>query len=294
MNRAMIERLAAPRGTLLLSGSSVDPAWRPPLVMGVVNVTPDSFYDGGRSGTAAVDHALALLEEGADILDVGGESTRPPGRDYGAGASRVSVEEESARVIPVIEEVLRVRPDAVISVDTVKADVVRRAVAAGAAIVNDVSGGSDPAMLKIVAQTGVPYILMHGHDPDHLRPVDEIDYGNVVEEVFGDLAGRIRRARAAGISTVIADVGLGFAKRAGHSVDLLRHHNRFLVLGVPMLVGASRKSFIGRLLGGAPPEERLYGTLAAHTVAALRGAAVLRVHDVRATRQTLDVLGALL
>lgn len=290
MRSDVLERIARGSPPLL---SCAESPWRPPLVMGVVNVTPDSFYDGGRYNTAAVDHAVQLLDEGADILDIGGESTRPPGRDYGAGAVRVSEEEEITRVLPVIEEILRVRPDAVISVDTVKSGVARRALEAGAAIVNDVSGGGDPLMMETMADAGAPYILMHGHDPEHAVSVEQISYENVVEEVFADLSERAARARAAGVGAVVADVGLGFAKRAEHSIALLRHHDRFLALGVPLLVGASRKSFIGRILGGVPPEDRLYGTLAAHTVAALRGATILRVHDVLATRQTLDVLAAL-
>lgn len=271
--------------------------FHPPLLMGIVNVTPDSFSDGGRflGAEAAIAHAIRLIDEGADIIDIGGESTRPPGKDYGVGAARVTEEEEIARVIPVIERVHAERPEITISIDTMKPAVAREAVKAGAAIINDVSAGSfDRAIWEVAAAHDLPYILMHGHDPADRRPVDEIHYDDPVEEVLGFLRERIDRARRVGVRQVIADVGIGFAKGASDNERLIRQHARFLELGVPMLVGASRKSFLGRALGGLPPEERLYATLAAHAAAAFHGASIVRVHDVRPARELFTVLARLL
>ena len=170
---------------------------RSPLLMGIVNVTPDSFSDGGSylHTRDAVEHALRLLDQGADIIDIGGESTRPPGKDYGAGSATVSTDEELERTIPVIEGLLAARPDAVISIDTIKPVVAERAVEAGAAIINDVSAGRfDSAIWDVAARRGVPYILMHGHDPRHRVPADAISYADVVEEVFAFLRDRIDSA----------------------------------------------------------------------------------------------------
>jgi dihydropteroate synthase len=269
---------------------------RSPLLMGIVNVTPDSFSDGGSylRPQDAVEHGLRLIDEGADIIDIGGESTRPPGGDYGAGSATVPADEELERVIPVIEALRAARPDVVISIDTIKPIVARRAMEAGASIINDVSAGSfDAGIWEVAARLDAPYILMHGHDPHHRVPADAVVYTNVVEEVFASLRDRIEAARRAGVRQAIADVGIGFSKGAADNIRLLREHRRFLDLGVPMLVGASRKSFIGRLLGGVPPEERIIGTLAAHAVAALNGAAILRVHDVREAREFFTVFDAL-
>jgi len=265
--------------------------------MGIINITPDSFSDGGRflGAEAAIAHGLRLADEGADIIDIGGESTRPPGKDYGAGSAGITAEEEMERVIPVIERLHAERPELTISIDTMKPEVAREAVKAGAAIINDVSAGSyDRSIWEVAASLDVPYILMHGHDPADRRPVDQIHYSDLVDEVLGFLRERIDGARRAGVRQVIADVGIGFAKGAADNERLIREHARFLELGVPMLVGASRKSFLGRALGGLPPEERLYATLAAHAAAALRGAAIVRVHDVRPAREFFTVLARLL
>ncbi|HVZ39589.1 MAG TPA: dihydropteroate synthase [Candidatus Kapabacteria bacterium] len=267
-----------------------------PRIMGIVNVTPDSFSDGGRylDHDLAIAHALRLCEEGADIIDVGGESTRPAGKDYGSGAERITAREELARVLPVIAGISAARPDVAISIDTMKAAVAREALAAGARIINDVSAGRfDPVIMDVAAEHGATYVLMHGYDPLDARDLDDIHYNNVVDEVFRFLANRIRRAREYGVQSVVADVGIGFAKAAAQSEQLLREHARFLDLGVPLLVGASRKSFIGRALGGLPPEERLYGTLAAHAVAAANGASIVRVHDVRPAREFFTVFNRL-
>ena len=263
-----------------------------PILRGIVNVTPDSFSDGGLHADpeAAAAHALRLLEEGADIVDIGGESTRPPGRSYGAGSLRVDAKEEVGRVVPVVELIRSARPDAVISVDTMKGEVARKALEAGADIINDVSAGRfDPVIRNVAAKFDVPYILMHGHDPADLRPADTFIYRDLIGEVYRFLQERIASARNAGVSRIIADVGIGFAKGGGENALLLRRHREFLDLGVPMLVGASRKAFIGALLGGAPPGARVNGTLAAHAIAAINGASILRVHDVRPAREFFDV-----
>jgi dihydropteroate synthase len=268
-------------------------AFKPPLLMGVVNVTPDSFSDGGRylDHDRAVEHAMRLADEGADIVDIGGESTRPPGKDYGEGSAAVNEEEELERVMPVIERLHAERPELAISIDTMKPAVARSAVAAGASIINDVSAGRyDPGIWKAAAELDIPYILMHGHDPANPVRTGATDYADVVADVYLFLHERIEASRRAGVRQVIADVGIGFAKGAAENERLIREHARFLALGVPMLLGASRKAFIGRALGGVPPEERLYGTLGAHAAAALNGASILRVHDVRPAREFFTLL----
>jgi dihydropteroate synthase len=258
--------------------------------MGVVNLTPDSFSDGGRflDPAAALDHARALLAEGAELLDLGAESTRPAGRAYGGGAAAVPAEEELRRLLPVLER-LRGETDAVISVDTRKGAVARAALAAGADLVNDVSALGDPALAAAVAEAGVPVVLMHsrGETGDmHLHA----RYGDVLAEVRDELATALDRAAAAGIEReqTLLDPGIGFAKTRAHNLALLARLDVLDVLGRPLLVGASRKSFIGELTG-APPADRLAGSLAAVAWAARHGAAVVRVHDVGATVQFLAV-----
>jgi dihydropteroate synthase len=267
-----------------------------PLVMGVVNVTPDSFSDGGRYDTAeaAVGHGLALLADGADILDVGGESTRP-------GATRPLVAEELARVVPVITELAAA--GAVVSVDTMRAQVAEAAVAAGAGIVNDVSGGlADPDVLRVVAATGVRYVAMHWRAHSD-RMTDFATYdgpGGVVAAVRDELAARVEAILAAGVAAdrVVLDPGLGFAKGAAHNWSLIRHLDEIAALGFPLLVGASRKSFLGRLLASPdgverPVDEREHATTALTVVLAHAGVWGLRVHDVRSCRDALKVLDAL-
>jgi dihydropteroate synthase len=268
----------------------------PPVVMGVVNVTPDSFSDGGRydSVEAAVGHGLALLADGADILDIGGESTRP-------GATRPLVAEELARVVPVIAELAAA--GALVSVDTMRAEVAEAAVAAGAGIVNDVSGGlADPDVLRVVAATGVRYIAMHWRAHSD-RMTDFATYdepGGVVVAVRDELAARVEAILAAGVAAdrVVLDPGLGFAKGAAHNWELLRHLDELAALGHPLLVGASRKSFLGRLLASSdgterPVGEREHATTALTVVLAQAGVWGLRVHDVRSCRDALKVLAAL-
>ncbi len=258
------------------------------FVVGVLNVTPDSFSDGGRflDPGAALEHALRLAAEGADLVDVGGESTRP-------GAPEVPEEEEIERVIPVLERLARSRFPVPVSVDTSKAGVARAAIDAGAALVNDVRGLSDPALARVVAETGVPVVLMHMRGtPRDMR--ERATYADLLGEVRDELRGAMDRAVAAGVheDRIVLDPGIGFAKTAEQSVEVLARLGELAGLGRPLLVGPSRKSFIGALTG-APPEERLAGTVAAVTAAVLSGAAFVRVHDVAASRQALRVALAL-
>ncbi len=259
-----------------------------PAVMGILNVTPDSFSDGGRfySPNEALRRALELLDQGADVVDVGGESTRP-------GAAPVAIEVELARVVPVIAEIARLRPDAVISVDTTKARVAAAAISAGAALVNDTSAGGDPAMLETVARNGVGIVLMHRRGEPRVMQLDT-SYTHVVAEVHAFLAERAGAARGAGIaaSRILLDPGIGFGKDVAGNLRLLAALPDLASLGYPVVVGASRKSFIGALTGGGV-DERLAGSLAAvaGTVGLLR--VVVRVHDVKPTVQFLSVLAAL-
>jgi dihydropteroate synthase len=262
--------------------------------MGILNVTPDSFSDGGRfvSAAQAVEHALGMLEAGADILDVGGESTRPQ------GAKPVDAAEEMRRVLPVIEGIRAARGDAAISVDTVKSEVARAALGAGAHIVNDVSAMRlDPAMARVCAEGGAGVILMHSRGGvSDMGTYAHATYGeDLVGEVIGELEQRVAAARGAGVgdAQIVLDPGIGFAKRSEHSIRVLAQLDRVVALGFPVLVGVSRKRFIGELSGVSDPAERGEGTLAANVVALERGARIFRVHDARATRRGLDVAWAI-
>jgi dihydropteroate synthase len=260
-----------------------------PFVMGVVNATPDSFSDGGRylDRADAVAHAQRLAAEGADLLDIGGESTRP-------GAAEITAHEEARRVVPVIAE-LRARGIGVpISVDTRKAEVARAALDAGADLVNDVAALAEPALAELVAGRGVPAVLMHMRG----TPADmasRAEYSDVVGEVERELAAALERAVARGVreERILLDPGLGFAKRAEHSLALLAALPRLRArLGRPLLVGPSRKSFLGAVTG-APVVERLPGTLAAVAACVLAGVEFVRVHDVAAARQAALVAAAI-
>jgi len=263
-----------------------------PVVMGVLNVTPDSFSDGGEwfEPQDAIDHGRLLMAQGADIIDVGGESTRP-------GAERPSIEEELRRVIPLIEVITA--EGATVSIDTMRAVVAERALAAGASIVNDVSGGlADPDMVGVVADAEVPFVAMHwrGHSTDmQSRAV----YDDVVTEVCEALAGRRDALLAAGVAPdgLVLDPGLGFAKLAAHNWSILARIDALQQLGLPVLLGASRKTFLGRLgvpKGAAPrsPAERDAATAATSVIAALAGVWGVRVHDVPSTRDALAVVAA--
>lgn len=263
-----------------------------PLLMGVVNVTPDSFSDGGRwlEPEAAVAHGRELIADGADILDIGGESTRP-------GATRPLVTEELGRVIPVISALAA--EGAVVSVDTMRAEVAEAAVAAGATIVNDVSGGlADPGILEVVAASGARYVAMHWRaHAEHMRDFAVYDGpGGVVQAVRDELAVRVEAILAAGVAPerIVLDPGLGFAKRPPHNWELLRRLGEIEAVGYPLLVGASRKSFLGSLLadGGTarPVDGREHANTALTVHLAQRGVWGLRVHDVRAASDALRVV----
>jgi dihydropteroate synthase len=260
-------------------------------VMGVVNVTPDSFSDGGRylDPAAAIAHALELQGEGAAILDVGGESTRP-------GASPVPAEEERRRVIPVIEGVAAEGAAAVISVDTSKAAVAEAALQAGASMVNDVTAlRGDPAMAELIARAGVDCCLMHMLGTPRTMQADP-RYDDVVSEVKAFLEERAAVAVAAGIAEarILVDPGIGFGKTAEHNLELLRRLDELAELGFPVLIGTSRKSFLGRLTGRQAPEDRLAATIATCVLAYQRGASVFRVHDVAPAMDALRVATATL
>ena len=262
------------------------------LVMGVVNVTPDSFSDGGLwlDPDAAVRHGLDLLDQGADLLDVGGDSTRP-------GAGRPPVEEELRRVLPVVRELAAA--GARVSIDTMRAEVAQAALSAGAALVNDVSGGlADPAMAGVVADAGVPFVVMHWRGPS--SGMDELaTYSDVVAEVRDELSARVEALVEQGVarSQLVLDPGLGFAKRADHNWQLLAHLDVLTALGRPLLVGASRKRFLGSLLAGPdgeprPAQRRDDATAATSVLIALAGAWCVRVHDVPATADAVRVAAA--
>ena len=258
-----------------------------PRVMGIVNVTPDSFSDGGAHDNVdtAVAHGLRLAAEGADILDVGGESTRP-------GAEPVGVEEELRRVIPVIERLARECP-LPISVDSSKPEVMRAAVAAGAGMLNDVHALRGEGALDAAASFATPVVLMHMQgEPRSMQA--EPHYEDVVSEVFRFLAERIFAAEMAGIDKkrIVIDPGFGFGKNRDHNLALLAQLRRFEELGVPVLAGLSRKKTIGELTGRSDPRERVHGSVAAHLIAAQHGARLLRVHDVAATVDALQVWNA--
>lgn len=272
------------------------PAARP-LVMGVVNVTPDSFSDGGlwASTDAAISHALDLVAQGADVIDVGGESTRP-------GAGRVEVDTELARVLPVVAALADA--GVAVSVDTTRAAVAAEAVAAGATIVNDVSGGlADPAMLREVAGAGVTFIAMHWRG--HSRTMQDLArYADPVAEIAAELAERRDAALGAGIDPgrLVLDPGIGFSKDATHNWAVLAGWDAFVALGHPLLLAVSRKRFLGHLLASAdgpgepvlrPPAERDVATAALSALFARRGTWGVRVHDVRATADALAVVDAL-
>jgi dihydropteroate synthase len=259
------------------------------LIVGVLNVTPDSFSDGGQfaSVESAIEAGMRMAGEGADWIDVGGESTRP-------GAAVVSEEEERGRVVPVIEGLRARLPEKVrVSIDTYKAGTARAAVAAGATVINDVSGGRlEPAILAVAAESGAGIVLGHLRGAP-ASMMDGIGFGDVVAEVGNELAERVGAARRAGCREVWADPGIGFGKRMEHNLALLRALSQLRArVGVPVMIGVSRKAFIGQLTG-KPAAERQFGTAAAVTAAVLGGAAAVRVHDVGPTRDVLAVAEAL-
>lgn len=259
-----------------------------PRVMGILNVTPDSFSDGGKYQhlAAAIDHAAAMLDAGAAIIDIGGESTRP-------GAETVSAEEEAARVVPVVAALAQ-RFDTFISVDTSKALVIRESAAAGAHLINDVRSLSEPGALDVAAASQLPVCLMHMQgDPSTMQQAPH--YENVLAEVEAYFVQQIECCEAAGIAKdrLLLDPGFGFGKTLEHNYQLLARLGDFHHLGLPLLVGMSRKSMIGQLLD-LPPEKRVTGSVACAVIAALQGAQIIRVHDVRQTVEAMRVVQATL
>jgi dihydropteroate synthase len=257
-----------------------------PVVMGVLNVTPDSFSDGGRflAAEAAVEHALRMVEEGAAIIDIGGESTRP-------GADPVPAEEELRRVLPVIEHLRRATP-VVISVDTSKPEVIRGAAAAGAGLINDVRALREPGALEAAAASECAVCLMHMQgDPRTMQQAPS--YVDVVKEVKAFLDERAQSCRAAGMSSdrIVIDPGFGFGKTLEHNLELLRRLGELTAGGLPLLAGLSRKSIVGKLTGRAAGE-RVYGSVALAVIAALNGARIIRAHDVAATVDALRTVAA--
>jgi dihydropteroate synthase len=273
------------------------------LVMGVVNITPDSFSDGGFFLTLdkAIGHALRLIDEGADLLDLGAESTRP-GSNAGGADAAVNAEEEQARLLPVLEGVLRVRPDAVISVDTYKAATARAALNAGAEIINDVSGFTwDPSLAQVCAEFGAGVVLMHTRGrPEQWRAQAQLEPDALMASVRDGLGASVDAARRAGIAEdhIVLDPGYGFGKRLDENYTLLARQRELLALGRPLLAGLSRKSFLGHTLAGlyggkpAPVYAREAASVAALTAAILNGASIVRVHEVKAAVEAARIADA--
>ena len=276
------------RNTIGIGGMVLGPD---PVLVGALNVTPDSFSDGGDflDPERAVARAATMLDEGARVIDVGGESTRP-------GSDPVSPEEEARRVIPVIQGIVADRPDAIVSIDSYRAGIAEAALEAGARVVNDVTAlRGDPCMAGVVAETRCPVVLMHMlGDPKTMQR--DPRYDGVVREVRDFLAARAEHAVAAGVEreNIILDPGIGFGKTLEHNLMLLRHLDSLVELGFPVLFGASRKSFIGRITGVEEARERVFGTVAANVIACERGTTFFRVHDVRANQEALAVAWAAL
>lgn len=267
--------------TINLNGiiKTIDKPW----VMGVINVTPDSFYSDSRVGhNMVVKQAKEMLEQGADVIDIGGYSTRP-------GASDIGAQEETDRVVPAISEIKQHFPNVIISVDTFRSSVAKAAVEAGACMINDVSAGEDDEeMLNTVGKLGVPYIMMHKKGtPQTMQQM--ASYEDVTREVINYLANRIHIARMFGIKDIIVDPGFGFAKLTEHNYELLNKLEHFQILEVLLLVGLSRKKMIQHAIDGSA-SEALFGTVAANTIALLKGANILRVHDVKAAKDCIGVV----
>ncbi len=262
-----------------------------PLIMGILNRTPDSFSDGGlyQDEAQALAHALKMVEEGADIIDVGGESTRP-------GSRRIEAGEQIRRVVPIIERLRGSLPAAIpISIDTTRAEVAATALAAGASILNDISAGrDDPAMFKLAAQTGVPIILMHMQATPETMQINPA-YGDVVAEVKSFLLKRAEAAQAAGIrrEQVFIDPGIGFGKTNEHNLALMANLKQFVDTGYPVLLGTSRKRFMGAICAQTEPKEFLGATCATTALGVMAGVRIFRVHDIKTNRQAADVAWAI-
>ena len=269
-------------------------------VMGILNVTPDSFFDGGHY--TSIDQALkrveTMLSEGAVIIDIGGESTRPGGRTYGKGAAAIAEETERARVLPIIEAISRHFPEAVLSIDTYKPTIAKEAIEAGAHIINDITGlRLYPEMASVAASLNVPLILMHSLGKPGELP-HEHHYRDVTKDVLNAMKQALSIATDAGVQQLVTDPGFGFGKTPAENIKLMKDVDQFLALGFPVLIGVSRKSTIGAYLGNtdipAPVDQRLFGSLGVTAAAVLRGASIVRTHDVQPTVEFLKTMGATL
>jgi len=256
--------------------------------MGIINATPDSFSDGGKyiHSSRALDRIHIMRRDGASIIDIGGESTRP-------GAEPVSEQEEIDRVIPILEKAKETFPDISYSIDTTKYGVAKEALKAGASIINDVSGlQKEPKMAELAAQFGASYVIMHSKgEPKEMQSAPE--YKNVVDEVYSFLEEKVLFARSKGVKNIVIDPGIGFGKTLDHNLKLLAKLDKFTKIGVPVLVGASRKSMIGKILDDRPVEDRLIGTVSVHYDCLTKGAKILRVHDVKEASDSLRIFQAI-
>ena len=259
-----------------------------PKVMGILNITPNSFYDGGRykNDTDFLKQAESMLSDGASFLDLGAYSSKP-------NADFVSVEEESQRLLPVLELLLKEFPNAIISIDTFRADVAKKAINSGAAIINDISGGMlDPNMLSTVGELGVPYIMMHMRGtPNTMQQFTQ--YTNLINDILYYFSERIAAAKSHNVKDIIIDPGFGFSKTLDQNYELMQKMELFSILELPLLVGISRKSMIYKLLG-TTPKEALNGTTVLNTISLQKGAKILRVHDVKEAVETLQILNKIL
>lgn len=259
-----------------------------PVIMGILNATPDSFSDGGEYNAieSAIGRIGLMVSQGADIIDVGGESTRP-------GSEPVTEQEELERVIPILNEALPQFPDTIFSIDTTKYRVAEQALEAGVHMLNDISGlQKEPRFIELCVKYNAGYILMHSQgNPKTMQ--DDPSYKEVVSDVRQFFEQQLEQARAAGLKKVILDPGIGFGKTQEHNLDLLKNLDRFLNLGCPLMVGASRKSMIGKLLNDREVDDRVVGTVAVHYDAMIRGARILRVHDVKEAKDSILVYNAL-
>ncbi len=278
----MQSKIFSTNKTLNVGGTLVDLSI--PKIMGILNVTPDSFYDGKKFTTSSqiLNQVEKMISEGADFIDVGGYSSRP-------GAENISVDEESARAIPAIESIVKNFPKAIVSIDTFRSGVAKRAFESGAQIINDISGGDlDEKMFDLVAKLKIPYIIMHMKgNPQTMRQL--ATYDNLLLEVISNLRNKIDRFHRLGVKDIIVDPGFGFAKNSEHNFSLLKNLDHLQVLGKPILAGLSRKSMIWKTLK-TNPENALNGTTALNSIALLKGASILRVHDVKEAKEVISLV----
>lgn len=272
--------------TINCKGKLID--FSSPKVMGILNITPDSFYDGGsyKSDKHVLEQVEKMLKEGADFIDIGGQSTR-------ASSAMLTADEESARVLPIIEKVLQEFPQTIISIDTFYSEVAQAAIERGAAIVNDISAGNlDKNMLKTIAELQVPYLMMHMRGtPQTMQSKENTTYQNLLNEILFYFSQKVDQARKMGINDIIIDPGFGFSKTVEQNFELIKNLNLFKFLELPVLIGVSRKSTICKVLN-VKPKEALNGTSVLNTLALLKGANILRVHDVKPARECIELIHA--